>query len=29
MINPAYELLFPGTAGPGDGEDSAGEAARA
>ena len=28
MINPAYELLFPGAGGPGDGEDSAGEPPR-
>ena len=28
MINPAYELLFPGAAGPGDGEDSAGKPPR-
>jgi amino acid transporter len=27
MINPAYELLFPGAGGPGDGEDSAGKPA--
>ena len=28
MINPAYELLFPGAGGPGDGEDSAGKPPR-
>jgi len=28
MINPAYELLFPGTAAPEDGEDSAGKPPR-